>query len=84
MTVKYHIETPDGVVTRTTKGATIPRYSHIVIYDGHIDVPGGRKPGGKIPSFHGNRGLAESAAVAWGGKHIIYPIEETDYTVTGA
>ena len=65
MTVKYHIETPFGIVTRTTKGAKEARYSHIVIYNGRADGVPGREGGGKVPTFHGSRSLADAA-----GQHL--------------
>ena len=86
MTVKYHIETLFGIVTRTTRGVKEARYSHIVIYNGRADGVPGRDNGWKGPTFHGSRSLADAA----GQNHIhkgrgaayVHPITETDYTIT--
>lgn len=80
MTVKYHIETPDGVVTRTTKGITTPRYSHVVVYHGNATGVPGAGPGNH-PTFHSRYALAAQAADSRGG--VVYPIEEKDYSITG-
>ena len=88
MTVKYHIDTPFGIVTRTSRGRTAPQYTHIVVYEGHVGVPGGKgnyAEGKKIPTFHHTAEYAVDAAIVFegaGGKAMVWPIKKSDYTIT--
>lgn len=80
--VKYHVKTPHGVVTRTSKRQLEPQFTHIVVYNGNTGVPGLGGSTKPIPSFHGSEQLARRAASAsWTKTTVVYPITESDYTV---
>lgn len=78
--VKYHVKTPHGTVTRTSKRQLKPQFTHVVVYDGNYGVPGDRTPG-QCPTFHGRADLAHSVA-SKRNDAVVYPITESDYTVS--
>jgi hypothetical protein len=76
--VKYHIKTPHGTVTRTSRRQTEPQFTHIVVYDKHVGVPGDRSKG-QVPTFHGSASLAYARSMTDGAE--VFAIAESDYTV---
>lgn len=81
--VTYHIQTPEGLVTRTSRRQLEPAFSHIVVYDGNVGVPGdgSRSP---VPTFHGRLDLAQKAVASgykWCKTKNIYPITSDDCTI---